>query len=113
MYGVVALSINPRQLVRPTRTYAVMNTTFYSNPDPSQEDAALSEHNILLQPQDPHGEAAIDVEATLWAYWDQCIPDIELLFEDGNAVENGNGDQNLERWNSVAADPGICCEKEK
>jgi len=81
-----------------------MNTPFYSDPDPSQEDAAL-------QPQDPHGDAAID--AALWAYWDQYIPDMDLLFGDGNAVKNGNGDQNLERRNSAAADPGTCCEKEK
>jgi len=101
-----------------------MNTPFYRDPDPSQEDAALSERNVLYQPQDPHGDAAIDAETDLWAYWDQCIPDIDtvpypqsdfldLLFGDGSAVENGNDDQNLGRRNSVAADPGTCCEKEK
>ena len=113
MYGVVTLSINPRQPVTPTRTHAVMNTPFYSDPAPSQEDAALGERNVLLQPQGSHGDAAIDAETALWAYWDQYIPDIDHLFEDGNAVENGNDDQNVERRNSVAADPGTCCEKEK
>jgi len=113
MYGVVALSINPRQPVTPTRTHAVLNTPFYNDPDPSQEDADLSERNVLLQPQDPHGDAAIDAETALWAYLDQYNPDLDRLFEDKNAVENGNGDQNLERWNSVTADPGTCCEKEK
>jgi len=91
MYVVVALSIHPRQPVTPTRTHAVMNTPFYSDPDLSEEDAALSESNVLLQPQSPHGDAAIDAETALWAYWIQYIPDIDCLFEDGNAVENGNG----------------------
>ena len=114
MYGVVALSINPRQPVTPTRTHAVMNTTFYSDPDPSQEDAALSERNVLLQPQDPHRDAA------MWD-WVQYITDIDtapypqsdfldLLFGDGSAVENGNDSQDLGRRNSVATDPRTCCE---
>jgi len=91
-----------------------MNTTFYSDPDPSQEDAALSERNVLLQPQDPHRDAA------MWD-WVQYITDIDtapypqsdfldLLFGDGSAVENGNDSQDLGRRNSVATDPRTCCE---